>query len=165
MLRVKYVEGKMGCFREIQKQDAFLVSRKDFQPFSPSLSTKFWEMRGQPYYRYSPLYFSFISRTLWFRQDSRHGSVRLQVSGKRYLQSSCGKVFVPLKKFNPVSLVVRATHAWAHKASCEGTTYYYVWTEDLKEDSLTHFTERPVDVLIFHCIPIQWGPGCPNVAW
>ena len=22
MLRVKYVEGKMGCFREIQKQDA-----------------------------------------------------------------------------------------------------------------------------------------------
>ena len=162
MLRVKYVEGKMGCFREIQKQDAFLVSRKDFQPFSPSLSTKFWEMRGQPYYRYSPLYFSFISRTLWFRQDSRHGFVRLQVQVKGIsspvVGSFCAKEHLTLS-----SCVPHAT--WAHKASCEGTTYYYVWTEDLKEDSLTHFTERPVDVLIFHCIPIQWGPGCPNVAW
>ena len=116
-------------------------------------------MRGQPYYRYSPLYFSFISRTLWFRQDSRHGSVRLQVQVKGILWEFCAKHIQHLTSFVGV-------RTWAYEASCEGLIYAlsaHIAVGRPKEETDTFHWEDS------GCggVPpwyIQWGPSRPNLA-
>ena len=116
-------------------------------------------MRGQPYYRYSPLNFSFISRTLWFRQDSRHGSVRLQVQVKGILWEFCAKHIQHLTSFVGVQ-------TWAYEASCEGLIYAlsaYIAVGRPKEETDTFHWEDS-GCADFPLYTFQWGPWCPNVA-